>query len=95
MHDEPDTRPGHDLRYSLDGTKLREMGWKLPLTFEDSLRKFIKWTVENPRWMELDEFMGTPSSEDKPIVTPTAALKPGSNVQTAIKDGEAALRAKL
>jgi len=96
MHDEPNTRPGHDLRYSLDGTKLREMGWKLPLTFEDSLRKFIQWTVANPRWMELDEFLGTPSSDDKPISTLTGTLKPGSNVQTAIKDGEAALvRAKL
>ena len=32
-------RPGHDLRYGLDGIKLFDMGYKLPLNFEDSLRK--------------------------------------------------------
>ena len=41
MHDNPTSRPGHDLRYALDGDKLRELGWKLPLTFFDSLRKTI------------------------------------------------------
>ena len=45
-------RPGHDLRYGLDGTKLFEMGFKLPLNFEESLRKTIEWTLENPKWLE-------------------------------------------
>ena len=44
MHDNPGSRPGHDLRYSLDGEKLREMGWRLPLTFEESLTKTIRYT---------------------------------------------------
>ena len=44
-------RPGHDLRYGLDGTKLFEMGFKLPLNFEESLRKTIKWTLENNKWL--------------------------------------------
>lgn len=36
------SRPGHDLRYALDGTKMSELGWKLPKgTFEDSLREII------------------------------------------------------
>jgi dTDP-glucose 4,6-dehydratase len=32
-------RPGHDLRYGLDGTKLFSMGFKLPVNFEESLQK--------------------------------------------------------
>ncbi len=47
-----DTRPGHDLRYGLDGTKMFEMGWKLPLSYEDSLTRTIKWTMENKKWLE-------------------------------------------
>jgi dTDP-glucose 4,6-dehydratase len=44
-------RPGHDQRYALDGTKLQNMGWKLPLNFEDSLEKTILWTLENAVWL--------------------------------------------
>jgi dTDP-glucose 4,6-dehydratase len=36
------SRPGHDLRYGLDGTKLREMGWELPQSFETSLRATVE-----------------------------------------------------
>jgi dTDP-glucose 4,6-dehydratase len=46
------SRPGHDPRYMLDGTKLREMGWEMPKTFEQSLRKTIEWSLDNPRWLE-------------------------------------------
>lgn len=46
------TRPGHDSRYSLDGTKLASLGWKAPLDFEKSLEKTVKWTLENPGWIE-------------------------------------------
>jgi dTDP-glucose 4,6-dehydratase len=45
-------RPGHDLRYSLDGSKMEKMGWKLPVNFEESLTKTIKWTLDNPEWLE-------------------------------------------
>jgi len=44
-------RPGHDLRYALDGSKMEMMGWKIPKTFEDSLEKTIKWFLNNPRWL--------------------------------------------
>jgi dTDP-glucose 4,6-dehydratase len=44
-------RPGHDLRYSLDGTKMEKMGWRLPVNFEESLIKTIKWTLDNPEWL--------------------------------------------
>ena len=45
-------RPGHDLRYGLDGTKLFDMGWKSPIGFEDSLTKTILWTLENKKWID-------------------------------------------
>jgi dTDP-glucose 4,6-dehydratase len=47
------SRPGHDLRYALDGAKLREMGWEPPKMFFESLEKTIKWTLDNPRWLNL------------------------------------------
>jgi dTDP-glucose 4,6-dehydratase len=36
-------RPGHDRRYSLDGSKMRNMGWKQPMGFDQSLGKTIQW----------------------------------------------------
>jgi dTDP-glucose 4,6-dehydratase len=45
------SRPGHDLRYALDGAKMAEMGWKLPMTFEQSLEKSIHWFMNNPKWL--------------------------------------------
>ena len=45
-------RPGHDLRYGLDGSKLINLGWKLPLNFKESLTKTVKWTLENQKWLE-------------------------------------------
>mmetsp|Transcript_17559 Transcript_17559/g.57495 ORF Transcript_17559/g.57495 Transcript_17559/m.57495 type:complete len:581 (+) Transcript_17559:908-2650(+) len=63
MHDNPHTRPGHDLRYSLDGAKLESLGWSLPLTFEESLRKTIKWTLENPKWLDGDGLFAAPTSK--------------------------------
>lgn len=49
-----DFRKGHDLRYGLDGSKLFNLGWKLPMSFEDSLKKTIEWTMteKNLKWLE-------------------------------------------
>ena len=44
-------RPGHDLRYGLDGSKLFEMGFEMPLNFEESLEKTVRWTLENQKWL--------------------------------------------
>jgi dTDP-glucose 4,6-dehydratase len=44
-------RPGHDLRYGLDGTKLAESGWKHPISLEDSLSKTVDWYLNNPNWL--------------------------------------------
>ena len=52
MVDFHSSRPGHDLRYGLDGTKLFNMGFSLPLNFEESLRKTVEWTLENKKWLE-------------------------------------------
>jgi len=45
-------RPGHDLRYGLDGSKMFEMGWKLPINFEDSIKKTVLWTLKNQEWLD-------------------------------------------
>lgn len=47
------SRPGHDLRYALNGEKMKAMGWSLPLTFEESLRKTIVWYLEHKNWLGL------------------------------------------
>jgi dTDP-glucose 4,6-dehydratase len=44
-------RPGHDLRYGLDGTKLANTGWKHPISLEDSLSKTVDWYLNNPNWL--------------------------------------------
>jgi dTDP-glucose 4,6-dehydratase len=44
------SRPGHDLRYALDGSLLRKEGFTYPVTFEQSLRKVVYWTLEHPEW---------------------------------------------
>lgn len=44
-------RKGHDRRYALDGTKLKETGWEMPFKFEESLKKYIKWSLENNTWI--------------------------------------------
>jgi len=44
-------RPGHDLRYSLDSSKIQsELGWKPKHTFTSALEKTLKWYVENQSW---------------------------------------------
>lgn len=40
------TRSGHDRRYALDGSKLKNLGWVAPLDFETSLKNYIDWTLE-------------------------------------------------
>ena len=46
-------REGHDLRYAIDATKLKnELGWKPSLQFEEGLEKTIKWYLDNKYWIE-------------------------------------------
>ncbi|CAD6490778.1 MAG: GDP-L-fucose synthase [Candidatus Argoarchaeum ethanivorans] len=43
-------RPGHDFRYSLDCSKLKDLGWVPKYNFEDALEKTIGWYIENEWW---------------------------------------------
>ena len=53
-------RAGHDLRYAIDASKLRdELGWEPSLTFEEGIRKTVRWYIENGEW--LDNLMKTRS----------------------------------
>ena len=45
-------RPGHDPHYGLDDSKLKELGWKSPVSFEESLKNTIVWQQENKNWIE-------------------------------------------
>jgi dTDP-glucose 4,6-dehydratase len=47
------SRPGHDLRYALDGTKLKKAGWVAPLSLDESLEKTVQWTLAHPEWLGL------------------------------------------
>ena len=44
-------RPGHDLRYGLDGSKLAGLGWAPPNTFRQSLEKTVLWSLDNTQWI--------------------------------------------
>ena len=45
------SRPGHDLRYALDGSKIAALGWNAPLSFEESLKNTVEWMIEHPEWL--------------------------------------------
>jgi dTDP-glucose 4,6-dehydratase len=44
-------RPGHDVRYAIDASKIqRELGWVPEETFTSGLRKTVKWFLSNEEW---------------------------------------------
>lgn len=46
-------RAGHDLRYAIDATKIKnELGWEPSLQFEEGIQKTVKWYLENETWMK-------------------------------------------
>ncbi|MNX79398.1 dTDP-glucose 4,6-dehydratase [compost metagenome] len=46
-------RPGHDLRYAIDASKInKELGWKPSVTFEQGLEKTIGWYLSNEDWLK-------------------------------------------
>ena len=45
-------RVGHDLRYAIDSTKLKnELGWEPSLQFEEGIEKTVKWYLDNQEWL--------------------------------------------
>lgn len=47
------SRPGHDLRYALDGARLASLGWTAPVPLEKSLETTVRWTLDHPEWLAL------------------------------------------
>jgi dTDP-glucose 4,6-dehydratase len=45
------SRPGHDLRYSLDPTLLRSLGWEPKIKLSQRIEDVVKWSLENNRWL--------------------------------------------
>lgn len=46
-------RPGHDLRYAIDATKIQtELGWQPSVTFEEGLAETLDWYLTHPEWLE-------------------------------------------
>lgn len=46
-------RPGHDLRYAIDASKInKELGWKPSVTFEQGLEKTVTWYLTNEEWLK-------------------------------------------
>jgi len=45
-------RPGHDFRYSLDSSKIRELGWRPRVSFEEGIRRTVEWYLQNKLWWE-------------------------------------------
>lgn len=51
MVDFHSSRPGHDLRYSLSGDYMRELGWEPKISLTQRISEVVKWTLENERWL--------------------------------------------
>jgi dTDP-glucose 4,6-dehydratase len=46
-------RPGHDARYAIDATHIREdLGWQPSVTLEEGLRRTVRWFLDNPAWWQ-------------------------------------------
>lgn len=46
------SRPGHDLRYALDGSKLAAAGWQPSRPLDDTLADIVTWYLEHPAWLD-------------------------------------------
>jgi len=51
MVDFHSSRPGHDMRYALDGSKLAATGWKMPIASEESFSRTVRWYMDNTDWL--------------------------------------------
>jgi dTDP-glucose 4,6-dehydratase len=51
MTDFHTSRPGHDLRYALDGGLLKQLGWEPKIKLSERINEVVKWSLENDRWL--------------------------------------------
>lgn len=51
MTDFHSSRPGHDLRYALDGGLLKSLGWEPRIKFSERVKEVVEWTLANKRWL--------------------------------------------
>jgi dTDP-glucose 4,6-dehydratase len=47
------SRPGHDLRYALDGGKMLELGWKPSKNIRERINETVTWTLNNSKWLNI------------------------------------------
>ena len=45
------SRPGHDLRYALDGSLMKHLGWEPKVSIQDRIKQVSDWYLNNPKWM--------------------------------------------
>lgn len=45
------SRPGHDLRYALDGRRLADAGWVAPVSLREGIQRTVDWTLRHPAWL--------------------------------------------
>ena len=53
MVDFHSSRPGHDLRYSLSGEKMKKLGWTPKIKLSNRINQVVKWSLENRDWIEI------------------------------------------
>lgn len=51
MTDFHTSRPGHDLRYALDGGLLKQLGWEPRIKLSERINEMVQWTLTNERWL--------------------------------------------
>ena len=53
MVDFHSSRPGHDLRYSLSGEKMKNLGWTPSIKLTERIKQVVEWSLKNDNWIEL------------------------------------------
>tara|TARA_A100000164_G_scaffold376647_1_gene414127 strand:- start:521 stop:1552 length:1032 start_codon:yes stop_codon:yes gene_type:complete len=53
MVDFHSSRPGHDLRYSLSGEKMKNLGWQPSIKLTERIKQVVEWSLNNQNWIEL------------------------------------------
>ena len=53
MVDFHSSRPGHDLRYSLSGEKMKNLGWQPTIKLTERIKQVVEWSLNNQNWIEL------------------------------------------